>query len=294
MNPLDLRGPAFLGLYAFLSTVGIILLYLAQRGVFLGEQRRASAEGRKHLHDPYLVAYLRGGVREVLHTLVFALNQRKLITNAGENLVARMNSSDSWRALPNPLESLLMSRLSTAKPMSGLIDDAILKAKIEDYAEPLRESGLIADEEERARRKPALLAVAGVLAALSLLKIMVALQRGHTNIVFLVILTVIVMASCYAVYRSPKTNAGRRALRDQQSLFGRLKNRVNRMAAQGATNEAVLVAATFGLDALPAAEYPMAAMLHHQSKKGSSSCSSGCGSSCGGGGCGGGCGGCGS
>jgi uncharacterized protein (TIGR04222 family) len=293
MNPFDLRGPAFLVLYVVLSAVGLILLYLAQRGVILGEQRRASADGRKHLHDPYLVAYLRGGAREVLHTLVFALNQRKLVTNADAKLVAS-GSLESWKALPNSLESLLMSCLYTARPMRELIDDASLKAKIEAYAQPLRESGLIADDAERARRWPALLGVAGVLAALSGVKILVALQRGHPNIIFLAILTLIVMASCYSIYRSPKTNAGRRALRDQQSLFGRLRNRVNRMAAQGATNEAVLVAATFGLDSLPAAEYPMAAMLHHQSKKGSSSCSSGCGSSCGGGGCGGGCGGCGS
>ena len=295
MNPFDLRGPAFLGLYIALSIVGLILLYLAQRAVILGEQRRVSADARKHLRDPYLVAYLRGGVREVLHTLVFALNQRKLVSSAGENLVA-MGSREASNKLPHSLESQLMSRLHKAQPMKDLIDDASLKASIERYAEPLRESGLVADDEEYARRKPAFLVVAGALAAFSAIKILVALQRGHSNIIFLLILTLIAVSACHAIFRLPKTNAGRRALNDQQTLFGRLKTRVGRMAAQGATNEAVLVAATFGLDSLPKEEYPFAAMLFHKSKKGSSSCSSGCGSSCGGGGgggCGGGCGGCG-
>lgn len=292
MNPFDLRGPPFLAFYLALSVIGIIVLYLVQRAVIFGEQRRASADARKHLRDPYLVAFLRAGARGVIHTMVFSLHQRKLLTDAGENLVAT-GSRDSLKAVTHPLELALLMFLSKAQTMAQIIEDARIKAAIERYAEPLRESGLLADDEELARRRPAFFVVAGVLAGLSLIKVVVAIQRGHFNIIFLALLTIFALASCYAVFRSSKTNAGRQALSDQQSLFARLKLRVSRMAAQGATNEAVLVAATFGLDALPKAEYPMAAILHHQSKKGSSSCSSGCGSSCGGGGCGGGCGGCG-
>jgi uncharacterized protein (TIGR04222 family) len=292
MNPFDLRGPPFLAFYVALSATGLIVLYLAQRAVIFGEQRRATADARKHLRDPYLVAFLRAGARGVLHTMVFSLHQRKLLTDAGKNLVAT-GSRESLKAISHPLEFALLAFLSKAQTMAEIIESSQLKTAIENYAEPLRESRLLADDEELARRRPVFLAVAGVLAAFSVIKILVALQRGHFNVVFLILLAVIALASCYAVYRSPKTNAGRQALSDQQSLFGRLKLRVGRLAAQGATNEAVLVAATFGLDALPKEEYPMAAMLHHQSKKGSSSCSSGCGSSCGGGGCGGGCGGCG-
>lgn len=295
MNPFDLRGPAFLGFYAVMSVIGFVVLYMAQRAMIFGEQRRVMAEARKHLRDPYLISFLRAGYRAVLHTMVFSLHQRKLLTDAGENLVAT-GSRESLKAVSHPLEFALLTHLSKAQTMSDLITDARLKATIESYAEPLRESGLMADDDEFERRQFAFRLVAGVLVALSAIKIFVAFQRGHSNVVFLVLLTIVALAACYAIYRSPKTNAGRQALLDQQSMFGRLKLRVGMMAAQGSTNEAVLVAATFGLDALPKAEYPMAAILHHQSRKGSSNCSSGCGSSCGGGGgggCGGGCGGCG-
>lgn len=293
MNPFDLRGPAFLAFYLLASAGGLVFLYLAARGVVFGPQRAASVDARKHLRDPYLVAYLRGGVREVIHTLVFALHQRTLLTNAKEHIVA-VGGRSAREAVQHPLELALILQCGANTTMEELIKAVTLRAAIENYAEPLRESGLVADEAEKARRKPAFLAVAGTLAALSVIKILLALQRGHSNIVLLVILTLIVLAACYAIYRSPKTNAGRRALADQQTLFTRLKSRVARMAADGATNEAVLVAATFGLDALPGEAYPFAAMLHKQTRQGSSSCSSGCGSSCGGGGCGGGCGGCGS
>jgi hypothetical protein len=74
----------------------------------------------------------------------------------------------------------------------------------------------------------------------------------------------------------------------------RLRNRVSLLAADGATNEAVLVAATFGLTALPASRFPFAKQLRKTIDARSNSSGCGASSGCGGGGCGGGCGGCGS
>lgn len=292
MNPFDLPGPAFLVLYLIASLAALLLLLLVVLGILQGPQRDASPMARRLLRDPYLVSYLRGGQRELLHTLLFALHERKLLTRVGEYFIT--TGLTSPEAVTHPLEVTLLRQCSARLTMKDLLQDPLLRLAAEEYTAPLRTEGLMADDAEYVRRRPALVLIAGSLAALSVTKIVIAVQRGHTNIAFLVMLTLAALAAAYAIYRLPRTSEGRRALHDQQTLFARLKDRVGRMSATGATNEAVLVAATFGLAALPRVVYPSAARISKQKLRENLACSSACGSSCGGGGCGGGCGGCGS
>jgi hypothetical protein len=92
------------------------------------------------------------------------------------------------------------------------------------------------------------------------------------------------------------TSRGRTLLADLRRLFARLRERAPRLTPGGASADAALLAAVFGVAALPTAFayaqalYPRAAST---SSSWSSSCGASCGSSCGGGGGGGGCGGCG-
>ncbi len=294
MNPFDMRGPEFLAFFLFASLSGLIYLYLVSRGVFSESPRPPSPDARRLLRDPYLLAFLRGGAREALQTVAFSLNKRKLVSSIGATLVAT-RSKEALQAVRNPLELALLSRCSSTQTVSQLMQDSRLKVTVENYAEPLRTAGLTADDAELRRRRPAFLGVAGAVFALGAIKVVVALQRGHTNVLFLILLTVAALILAYQIFNRRRTYAGDRALADQQTLFARLKSRVNRVAADHPTDEAVLVAAAFGLGALPATGYPFAARIKRQARDNSSksSCSS-CGSSCGGGGCGGGCGGCGS
>jgi len=224
---------------------------------------------------------------------VFSLNKRKLLGSAGTALAAT-KSRDALQAVRNHLELSVLSKCATTQTMAEVMRDRHLRHAAENYAEPLRESGLVVNAEELKRRLPVTLTVTGGLLALGVTKIVVALHRGHTNIAFLVVLTIFVLVWAYGILHRRRTRAGDRALADQQTLFGRLRGRVNRLASDGATDEAVLIAAAFGLDALPSDAYPFAASLRRQARDGSANSSSCGGSSCGGGGCGGGCGGCGS
>jgi len=299
MNPFDFRGPAFLGFYLIASAIGLLVLYLVSRR---GPAHLPSGEARRQLRDPYLLAFLRGGARETLLTVAFSLHQRKLLSSAGEGMRAT-GSKDALQAVGNRLEHAVLSECRSTQTVRQLLGSASLRDAAEAYAEPLRETGLIADETEMARRLPFFLFVGGGLLAMSATKLYLAFQRGHSNVVFLIVLTGLALVLAYKIFQSRNTNAGHVALRDQQTLFERLKSRVNRLATDGATNEAVLVAAAFGLFALPQTAYPFAARMREtlQSTSSSSSscgsscssCSSSCSSSsCGGGG--GGCGGCGS
>jgi uncharacterized protein (TIGR04222 family) len=298
MNPFDLRGPAFLAFFLCASGAGLFLLYLVSRGLFT-DSPPPSGPARRHLRDPYLLAYLRGGVREALQIVAFSLNKRRLLSSAGSSLLAT-KSTEALRAIRNPLELALLSHYSTLTSVMDLLQNPRLKIAAENYAEPLREAGLIADDVEFNRRFPAFLVITGSLLALAVIKIYVAFQRGHTNVIFLVILTLLASGAAVAIWRRLRTRAGDRALWDQQTLFARLRGRVKRLAGDDAADEAVLVAAAFGLSALPSGAYPFASRLKRQlassssNSSSSSTCGSSCGSSCGGGGCGGGCGGCGS
>lgn len=300
MNPFDWRGPQFLCFFILVSVVGLFLLYRVTRGLFSDAPLMPSPEGRKHLRDPYLLAYLRGGPLETLKTIAFSLNKRKLLNAAGDS-VGATGSKDALRAVTHPLERAMLSTCTPLQPASTVMHDGRLEALVENYAQPLRDTGLVADDAEMRRRFPAFALIAGALAVLGVVKLFVAMQRGHSNVVFLVVLTVLVVWAAYKICNLRRTRAGDRALSDQRVLFERLKTRINRLAADGATDEAVIVAAAYGLAALPEIAYPFAAKLRKQlepknsnKKSNSSNCGSSCGSSCGGGGCGGGCGGCGS
>jgi uncharacterized protein (TIGR04222 family) len=291
MNPFALRGPPFLVLFLFASVLGCVVMYLAVRGRLFGSGRPAASDAYRHLRDPYLMAYLRGGFSEACQTVVFSLHERKLLTD-GDSRLAATGSKDSLQAIRNPLELALLRELATPRSLVQLLNDGKLKDAVESYAAPLREAGLVADAEELQRRLPIFLVVGGGLAGLSGSKLYVALNGGHSNVAFLVIITLLALFVVFAIFRRRRTNAGDTALANQQSLLSRLRDRVSRLAADGATNEAVLVAATFGLIALPSRGYPFAAQLRKQASKQSDS-GSGSSNGCGGGGCGGGCGGCG-
>ena len=77
-----------------------------------------SAEARRHLRDPYLLAYLRGGLREALQTIAFSLNRRKLLSAAGSGLVAT-GSKETLQAVKNPLELALLSQCSLTQSVYG-------------------------------------------------------------------------------------------------------------------------------------------------------------------------------
>jgi hypothetical protein len=139
------------------------------------------------------------------------------------------------------------------------------------------------------------------LVGTAIIKISVALNRGRTNIGFLILMVVALVIAAGVVSRPRRTRSGDLLLEDMRTLFSGLSGRANTLSPGGASNEVAFLAALFGVQALPLAAFPFARQLGKRAQPSASSCStfisscgsSSCGSSCGGG-CGGGCGGCGS
>jgi uncharacterized protein (TIGR04222 family) len=295
MNIFDLRGPEFLAVYLLASVVGLVFFYVVSRRAPPQSARLPTGDARRLLRDPYLLAFLRGGAQQTLQTVAFSLSERRLLSVAKKGLLAS-GERGAIRAVAHPLEVAALAECESMRGIGKLLHDKRLKQMAEEYGAPLKERGLIADEAEYARRLPIFLAVAGVLLTMTVIKVRVALQGGHSNIAFLVMLTAVALVVAVIIFRRRRTSAGDRALADQRTLFAQLKGRAKRLAAGGATSEAVLIAAAFGLAALPGAAYPFADAVHRQAQNSAGGGAAGCGSGGGGGGGGsggGGCGGCG-
>jgi len=217
--------------------------------------------------DPCLIAYLRGGEKETLQVALVSLIDRGLLVLTGTQIKRADNAAPS--AVRRPIEKALM----------------------ETYAKP----------GTRARWLCFTLAFF-LLGLVGASKIYIALERGRTNVQFLIILMVVAFVIAAKVSFPRLTARGTAMLKDVQTLYAGLKDRAASLRPGGATIEPMMLAAAFGVGALAGEGFAYTATLFPRPRRSSGGSSwgdsgsggSSCGSSCGGGGCGGGCGGCGS
>ncbi|MEN9627256.1 MAG: hypothetical protein RJA10_483 [Pseudomonadota bacterium] len=294
MFPFNLAGPAFLVFYAVFAVV-VLVAY----GVWLRHLGAAAAGGvtiDSLTADPYRIACLRAGPDEAVKLAVVNLIDRGLLADArGEGWRATRKADPGLQR--RSLDRVVLGQCQ-AVPLSAdevLADRAVRKAATEIEAD-LKGKGLLLTTPQRGLRGTVRLAVVALLWGLPALRLWQALSREQTHVEYLMMMAVVAGLIALALPREPLTPAGRRALQSVTSLLGRLKSRAEQIRPGGATNEAVLCAAAFGLYVLPAAAFPFIEQVYPQPARGGDSGGGGDGgssssdSSCGGGG---GCGGCG-
>jgi uncharacterized protein (TIGR04222 family) len=302
LNPFDLRGPEFLVFYLVLSAGTLVLVWMFRRWKESGEEDTAASAARKVAQDPYQVAYLRGGRDEVVRIAVVSLLERGRLEADGENL--HTTDPEAAAKARRALDKAILTKFADQGKAQSLYSDDVALGEAEVIAEPLKVGKLLPDEDVTAARVGLAIAATAFLWLVAGVKIAVALARGRTNILFLVLLAVIVPFAVYAVVRRFRTALGDEVYSRLQAAFSRLGDRGPSLRVDQTTSELTYLAALFGVTALPAAMlgiveplqlHPPRPVASGWSGSGSS-CSSGSscgGSSCGGGGCGGGCGGCG-
>ncbi|MBZ5523423.1 MAG: TIGR04222 domain-containing membrane protein [Acidobacteriia bacterium] len=293
MNPFDLRGPEFLLFYSILVIVTLLTLH------WLRMRHESGPQPLLSLQDPYLLACLSGGRESVVRVALVALMDRGLLQVAEDRKVSK---GPHWgeKSGQNPLENDLLRVAQQQRELHDLFADRALLEDARPYEETLQNYHLLpAAEEQNFRRKRMLIGLL-VLVGTSILKIMIALSRGRTNIGFLIILTVIAVIATYKVSMPWRTRLGDEYLKSVRAVFSDVRGRAATVKPGGATNELMWLAALFGLAVLPASAFPFVQYFRPVRAAGAgSTCGSGCGSSGGdgggscGGGCGGGCGGCG-
>ena len=294
LNPLDMTGPDFLVFYLALGVLTVVALVVARRAAESGDGPRVN------LSDPYLIAYLRGGRNEAVRVATVSLVDRGLLEADGSNLKA--SGAVAAAGVRRPIEKALLKRFESAGEASSVFDDQEVAASTSELERSLREVKLLPDEATQRQRLGRLMLAMAVLWAVAGLKIVVALSRGRRNVGFLIVLAVVFAFAAAAASFRTRTARGDAVLADVRRLFEHLRSRVSSLRRGGSTAEATLLAAAFGISALPTLEWAYAQALYPRAaRSNSSSCGSSCGSSscgssssCGGGCGGGGCGGCGS
>ncbi|HYM76293.1 MAG TPA: TIGR04222 domain-containing membrane protein [Candidatus Dormibacteraeota bacterium] len=300
MNPFDLRGPEFLFFYLLLS--GFVILGV----IWLRALIEAGPTPQVSLDDPYFFAYLRGGINEVFRAAIVVLLDRGWLI-ADEEIVSRRADIEPHPVQPE-VEQEILSFFFAPHAAYEALKTSSLGASAAAYDKRAVALDLMPDARARGRRYIFAAIAACFLIGVSLMKIGIALARGRTNILFLVVLTTVAQIVLWQVAISGPTAKGQALLRDIRGLFGDLKGRRPFLRPGAGTKEIAWLVGVFGIGALPGDGFPDVKTLFPQSTRavnlggaGSScgaatSCGSGgsCGGGCGGGGCGGGCGGCGS
>jgi uncharacterized protein (TIGR04222 family) len=297
MNPFDLRGPEFLVVY---SVFAICMLFVLSR---LRRTREGTAPSAlPPISDPYAIAYLRGGQKAMLEVAAFSLVDRGLLNVEAGTLWTTGRSSHDARLATDPLDrEVLLFFQSKAKAVS-MYRDAKFKNVSTAIEERLLRDGLLPNFDTMEARSMDFGIAVLLLVGVAAVKVIIALERGRSNISLLIILAVIACVLTYKVCCPRITLRGKQWLQDLRTLMVPLKVRLGSVSQQLAWKETAMVAAVYGLGALPASAYPFIGKMFPTADSGSStssSCgsssdsSSSGGSSCGGG-CGGGCGGCGS
>lgn len=314
MNPFDLRGPEFLLFYFIFACVVLLVLILLRR---FDEQPNAL---KPPLDDPYLVAFLRGGEGEALRVTALSLIDRGLLKlkSSGTSIFSseaenRLEIADPHAidTAKRPIEKSVLEAFKTARPIGTTLQSLVGCQACVDYAISLESLGLLPGPDMRAARNRRLWIALAVLLGVAVLKILIALSRGRTNILFLILMSILAVYVTSRFSNPFRTERGEKFLQDVRSLFSTLRLRASSLRPGGATTDLVWLASAFGLAEVSPILFPQVTALRKrpQGQGGSggwgsgSSCGTGCGSSgsscggggCGGGGCGGGgCGGCGS
>ena len=291
MNPFDLPGPQFLLFYVSLglALAGFIWFYRHHSE----KEKNVSAP---ELTDPYLVAYLRAGPAEVWRLATIRLIDRGLM-QVHEARISTLPDTKPDDA-QNEVERATLAWFRKPDEAISLIKESgsfELRQLVSPYEERLIELGLLPDKAARQRHRSRYGAAACLLAAVAGIKIILALDRGHKNVGFLVVLAGVCLYGLYQIAFPTRTRKGHAVLEDLKKLFSRLQT--GSLEPGKSSAEVMWMAAVFGLGALAFSHveklYPKLHKAGYNAASCGASCGSSCGSSCGGGGCGGGCGGCG-
>jgi len=286
--PFSLTGPQFLAFFAILASASLLGWRLLLRLLESGPPPQLD------LHDPYQIAFLRGGAQEAVMVATFSLVDRGLLRYDGVQAVAASAAAEDLAR--RVLEKHLIRHFDRPMGLESLERSSLPERAEAQYAHRLERHGLLPDLVMRRWRRVGLAVVVGLPLAVAVTRVAQTLMAGRGNLFFLVCEAALALYLTYRFARPRLTARGRATLDDLRSLFSRLRQRASGIRPGGATADAVMLAAVFGLDALPAATFPLAQGMRRKgsgSGSGDSGGGGGCGSSggsCGGGG-GGGCGG---
>jgi uncharacterized protein (TIGR04222 family) len=285
-NPFDLAGPPFLIFYALFGTLTLAVMLLARH------LREAGPLPDLDLKDPYLFACLNRGPMEVVRVAVMGLLDRGLLRLSGQDLKAVPEHRLDF-GQPR-IEKDVLAYFRTPSPFDpGQRHAHAFSAAPTEYEDLLRRLGLLPDASAREFRLACIALALVLLLGVGGLKLLLAIERGHSNVAFLIIMMVVFTVIAIVIGNPYRTALGDKYLASIRTLFSGLRGRRASLQPGTGSTEVLWLVSLFGAAALPASQFAYADRIWPKSSSSSDGGSS-CGSSGGCGGGGGGCGGCGS
>ncbi len=259
MNPYDLNGPEFLGLYFLL---GLVLL-----GGMRWWLRREVSErlplSPDMTSDPYRIALLHGGMNEAIKVATISLIDRGLLRARYDILSA--TNADAVALVKRPIEKEILRTYSSPQKIQRSPNDKLFSI-CADYENELKKHGLLPSDSEKLQRFFAAFVVIAVLLTITMFRLANAFAHGRHNVMNLVFLTIVFCAAgVYMVSKRP-TARGAALLADLRVLFERLKKRAALVRGGGETSELALLAAVFGMQSLDLTDLPDVTRLYSQKR----------------------------
>ena len=302
-NPIaDMPGPHFLLLYGGVIVAVVVEAVWATRR----NDRTGDLEPRPipSKIDPHEIAFLRGGESELTRLIVFDLLRRGYLRLEDQKRgwfgvkrpqkIEQSPDAPSEDGLTVP-ESKVYQYFAVPRLPQELFQPGglVSRLKFEPLEKALQADELLSPPGRYMTAKRVWISQAFVIVTLFGYKLAVALAKGRSNVVFMVLLMFFGLAALGVACIVPRlTRRGKDYLKQLQLAFADVKDRVALASEKSpASDPALLLApALFGIMVLSGTPYDYVNTLF---KVGASGGAGGCGGGCGGGGCGGGCGGCG-
>ena len=294
VNPFDWSGPWFLLAYLIFG----LLVYYSVRELLIRQELRNPHAQLSLADDPYRIAFLRGGALEAVKIAAIVLVDRGLLRADGPLLETA--SADSLRFASHDIERdvlrLYLGRQGHSKELAAQAD---MLPSCRAYQDSLTQQELLVGPPLLRRRERITWPAHYLLLTVAAVKAVIAISRQHYNLLFLALLLAIFLLMLRGLRTQATSWSAQRLLTDLRMLFGRLNMRASRLNAGSSSADMALLAAIFGLGALPLSVYAYVAELYPVPRHSSDSSSGGTGDSSSGGGDGGGdgggsgCGGCG-
>lgn len=305
-NPLGrMYGPFFLLLYALICLAAILYVRyrLPKRVLRTADEDNPKIPDRP---DPYEIAYLWQTENELLSLVIFNLVRRGYLTLIQTRSGTRVKKNAADVTLLSMMETEVYRRLDKEKRLEtfakDVYRDSYFRTHTESLDKSLKEQGLLWSVLEEEKFRNYKWKIIAALAALGLYKIIAAIQHGHSNFLFIILIALVASINLMKVKVIKMPSIKGYTLHEKLKQIFRPTYGKQLLSQAPYTEQLLLGIYGFGL--LAGSDYvdfytcTVSGLVVHpaiefdSSTSGAGSCSggSGCG---GGGGCGGGCGGCG-
>jgi uncharacterized protein (TIGR04222 family) len=292
----NMPGPSFLVLFG--TVAGLTALACWSRARQIDSTASLPSPLIPAQPDPYEIAYLRGGENEVIRAAIVSLTHRRYLQvsevktgwSSKELRVSHVSTPPELNHLCR-IEQEVYAWFRTPRGSAEIFESGSpllteVKASCASYDKRLKSEQLLTSDEMKAVGRKICNQGGAVVVGLGGYKLLVALSKGHSNVQFLIYISIFALVLLEGVCIPARlTQRGKEYLDRLQTAFRPARALAFRVPPLPTDTTLALAVAAYGIDTL--ADTPLENFKEVFRKADSAAAGVGCGGGCGGGGCGG-------